>query len=516
MRARDSGEHNLLLEGEKVAIHSTVLLLCFLIILTAVAILLPLAITLYSLLTGIIGTILGIMFGIPIILAAGYLLTSLALCSVITPLLPAALPTILVAIIAIIVTAIVMVVIDVLIDTPIRWLTMKNSEASPHIGWKTLALRALRQSRDGIVFCMLPAVFIALACGLPPVATSLHFAGGILPGLISSSAIMIGCIAKSLHHVFQNTVSVPSLLRRSNNNISDNTRSPNPAIETADARWIEQSPIAHPYDDNGPSDVPVATAYPAIVNAERRPDSMEYTLTTLPLNDRMQMILTNHTNTPTGATDVTTINQNNDTPYVNAEKVLSILVLLLLATCAISLFGAILPFFMSLCWALILLSLSSAYLLLPVTYAMISVGICSLVLPLLPITTTLLGSLLTLVTALAITFTVMMVLDIIVDYAVKLFYQSTESNNVLARRSILFTCWTFLLITLPTAIICWACGLPTIVISSGLLSSALPQSTVSIACATSALLSKNALVFTKVIDHGESDIHRSLRSLGAP
>ena len=46
---------------------------------------------------------------------------------------------------------------------------------------------------------MIPAVLIGLACGLPPVAASLHFAGGILPGLISFSAISIGCIVKSLH-----------------------------------------------------------------------------------------------------------------------------------------------------------------------------------------------------------------------------------------------------------------------------------------------------------------------------
>lgn len=382
------------------------------------------------LIVGIIGAALGIILSIPAILAAGYLLTSLAACSLIIPLLPAAtatLPTALVALVAIAVTAIVMTIIDLFINIPTRSQSMSNAKKpeesdEQYTSWSALIRYSLGRSRDGIVYFMIPAVLIALACGLPPVAASLHFAGGILPGLISFSAISIGCIVKSLHQA---------------------------SCTAANATTYISNDMQ-------------LTTYAALSNYQYQPKE-----------------------------DAETIESNTlKAPLVLLIAALALVVVTFLA-------GGILPAVWSLLCVLVLTVLSvfsSAYLVLPAVYTIACVGVCSLVLPLLPATTTLLGSLATLTTGLAITFAAMMVLDIIVDHCVKLFYMPGAPSDELARFSVINTCWSFLLVALPIAIICWSCGLPTLLIGSSMLSSILPLSTISIICLTSTFLCKNSIV----------------------
>jgi hypothetical protein len=398
-----------------------VLTLVFIALVMALYITVPIA--LCYLIVGIIGAILGTALSIPVILAASYLLTSLAICSLLIPLLPAAtaaLPTALVALVAIAVTAVAMTIIDFLVNIPIRWEAMRNrldnTKHDPHYtSWNALIWYSLERSRDGILYFMVPAVLIALACGLPPVAASLHFASGILPGLISWSAISIGCIAKSIHQVSYATANVTI------------------ALDHDSYFYDKYEPVS---------------------------DSDEVEKRTLLI-----------------------------------PGILFLLAIALIVVTFIA--GAILPVVWSLFCALVLTALaifSSAYLLLPVIYAIAANGICGLVLPLLPATTTLLGSLATLSTGLAITFAVIMILDIIIDHCVKLYFMPGAPSDELAKFSVTNTGWTLMLVALPAAAICWSCGLPTLLVGSGILWSIMPMSTISIVCLTSAFMSKNSIV----------------------
>ena len=434
------------------------------ILLAALYITLPLA--LCYLLVGIIGAALGIILSIPAILAAGYLLTSLAACSLIIPLLPAAtaaLPTALVALVTIAVTAIVMTIIDLFINIPTRSESMSNAKKpeesnEQYTSWSALIRYSLGRSRDGIVYFMIPAVLIALACGLPPVAASLHFAGGILPGLISFSAISIGCIVKSLHQASCTAANATTYIFNDIKLMIDQSRSDDNKlmIDQSDSDDNEPMIDQSDADDNEPMIDQSDSAY------QYQPEK-----------------------------DAETIEHNTlKAPLVLLIAALALVVVTFLA-------GGILPAVWSLLCVLVLTVLSvfsSAYLVLPAVYTIACVGICSLVLPLLPATTTLLGSLATLTTGLAITFAAMMVLDIIVDHCVKLFYMPGAPSDELARFSVINTCWSFLLVALPIAIICWSCGLPTLLIGSSMLSSILPLSTISIICLTSTFLCKNSIV----------------------
>ena len=395
-----------MLSKNKIFQCSVIQITFLLVISIGVVLLYSLPITALYLFTGVVGVVSAVVLGIPLLLAAGYLFTSLAVCSLIIPLLPTTLPTILIGLITIATTAVVMTVVDLLLNIIIKWGT----------DWETLLTSSLKISLEGILYLVLPAILTALGCGLPLVAVPLHFTGGILPSLLSYSAITIGCIAK----VLQRLCYVPSELDRSSTD-SDSIRL---------QLWV-----------------PVYLFFCTMA--------------------------------------------------------------LLLVT---FIFGGVIPIlwacFCVLVTPLVVLIISIP-LLIPMAYTMTSIGICSLVLPLLPVISSPLSSFAILATALAITFVVTMILDLLIDYGVKLCTESNQSNMELAQRSVTNTCWTFLLITLPTAFICWTCGLPTVVISSSLLSSALTPSTISIACATSGFLSKNTFVMSTIDRSIKSDPHTS-------
>ena len=354
-----------------------------------------------SLVVAFIALAAGIFLSVPLLIAAGYLLASLSINSLILLLLPTTLPVAVTTLIAFTVTAAAITLIDFLINIPATWY-LKQSD-TPAL--KQLISDSITRSTKGIVYIMIPTVLISLACGLPLAVN------GIIPNLLTLGVISLGCIAKSLHQ----------------------------------------------------------SAYIFAIYESKRLEC---------------------------DTDDTTLeNQVAATP--------AIVIGLSLILFIVGLICAALPPVMAIASVAVMAILSllyGAFLILPALYTLACVAGCNLIMPLLPAT---LGSFAALSTCLAVTFIITMALDIFVDHCVKQYCMPGAPNDELARFSATNACCTFLLLSLPTAIIAWSCGMPTLLIGSSMLYTLLPISTISLTCLTSAFLSKNSIVIATITHANE-------------